>query len=399
MSTEMSAMSGMPASKTLRLAPAMGRVIDRIFYCTSSQIFKIDKTILHTEVRVSGIRLALIAEIQDDALLFKAMTVDDGKNSVTEEEKNRIAHSSLSTTHTLTKLISAEDAKRLIESQGEENIDTAMLFEERAALAERLSSMLRLVPLDDDDTSLFTGSKSDIFNSTSKGLDLSTVRLETVLFRRMVHMLVSLEGLDMEANGKAGDAADGDSDDRPLPVGSIRIDDSMTLSQAREEIFKQLGAHVELPKDFKFMWRGRPFTKAEERRRTVAESLPSLQLRPVKARRRTRRRVPHGLRVLGKYGDSLLDGISEGNEEEWSESDDDTRRYYTEEDGTVSGSVLYRRSGKRRAGRRRGGSDRRYTETDDGTTSGTGKLKKSSKRGKKRKSVAAMKSERNDERE
>ena len=134
-------------------------------------------------------------------------------------------------------------------------------------------------------------------------------------------------------------------DDRPLPVGSIRIDDSMTLSQAREEIFKQLGAHVELPKDFKFMWRGRPFTKAEERRRTVAESLPSLQLRPVKARRRTRRRVPHGLRVLGKYGDSLLDGISEGNEEEWSESDDDTRRYYTEEDGTVSGSVLYRRSG------------------------------------------------------
>ena len=30
-----------------------------------------------------------------------------------------------------------------------------------------------------------------------------------------------------------------------------------------------------------------------------------------------RRRVPHGLRVLGKYGDSLLDGISEGNEEEW----------------------------------------------------------------------------------
>ena len=96
------------------------------------------------------------------------------------------------------------------------------------------------------------------------------MRLETVLFRRMVHMLVSLEGLDMEANGKAGDAADGDSDDRPLPVGSIRIDDSMTLSQAREEIFKQLGAHVELPKDFKFRWRGRPFTKAEERRRTVA---------------------------------------------------------------------------------------------------------------------------------
>ena len=39
------------------------------------------------------------------------MTVDDGKNSVTEAGKNRIAHSSLSTTHTLTKLISAEDAK------------------------------------------------------------------------------------------------------------------------------------------------------------------------------------------------------------------------------------------------------------------------------------------------
>ena len=57
--------------------------------------------------------------------------------------------------------------------------------------------MLRLVPLDEDDSSLFTGSKTDILNSTSKGLDLSTVRLETVLFRRMVHMLVSLEGLDM----------------------------------------------------------------------------------------------------------------------------------------------------------------------------------------------------------
>ena len=68
-----------------------------------------------------------------------------------------------------------------------------MLFEERAALAERLSSMLRLVHLTMT-TPPITGSKSDIFNSTSKGLDLSTVRLETVLFRRMVHMLVSLKG-------------------------------------------------------------------------------------------------------------------------------------------------------------------------------------------------------------
>ena len=168
----------------------------------------------------------------------------------------------------------------------------------------------------------------------------------------MVHMLVSLEGLDMGENEKAEGMGIEDADNRPLPVGSIRIDDSMTLSQAREEIVKQLGGHVELPEDFKFMWRGRPFTKAEERRRTVAESLPSLQLRPVKARRRSRRRIPHSLRVLGKVGSStVLDDISEGDEDDWSDSEDGRsgRRYYTDEDGTVSGSVLYRRSGKRGA--------------------------------------------------
>ena len=160
LSSEMSAISGMAAAKTMRLAPAMGRVIDRIFYCTNSQIFKIDKTILHTEVRVSGIRLALVAEIQDDALLFKAMTVEeDMDNVVSEEEKKRIAESKLSTTHTLTKLITADDAKRLLESEGDDRIETSMSFEERAALAERISAMLRLVPLDEDDSSLFTGSK------------------------------------------------------------------------------------------------------------------------------------------------------------------------------------------------------------------------------------------------
>ena len=108
---------------------------------------------MHTEVRVSGIRLALVAEIQDDALLFKAMTVEeDMDNVVSEEEKKRIAESKLSTTHTLTKLITADDAKRLLESEGDDRIETSMSFEERAALAARISAMLRLVPLDEDDS-------------------------------------------------------------------------------------------------------------------------------------------------------------------------------------------------------------------------------------------------------
>ena len=44
MSTEMSAMSGMPASKTLRLAPAMGRRRQN-FLLYKQPTFKIDKAI------------------------------------------------------------------------------------------------------------------------------------------------------------------------------------------------------------------------------------------------------------------------------------------------------------------------------------------------------------------
>ena len=172
------------------------------------------------------------------------------------------------------------------------------------------------------------------------------MRLETVLFRRMVHMLVSLEGLDMEANGKAGDAVDGDSDDRPLPVGSIRIDDSMTLSQAREEIFKQLGAHVELPR-FQ-VHGGVDHLQKPERRRTVAESL---SLHPAQSKLEGVRRVYPGLRVLGKYGDSLLDGISEGARRRVVRNDDDTVDTIPKKMEQYL-IALYRRSGKRRAGRR-----------------------------------------------
>ena len=354
LATEMAALSGVQASKTMRLLPAMGRIIDRLYFCTVTEIFKIDKTIMHLETKVSGLKLALVAEVKDEATLFKAMPLDKQDT----DENYRV----------LTKLVTQEDARRLLEVDEDVDVDKLMKPEERASVVERISHCLRLVPLDNDEVSPFTGSMNDLAKQTEQGLDLSSVRLETVLFRRMVHILVSLEGL---SDGKDGE--DDTVDQGPLPVGSIRIDDSMTLSQARMEIEKQLGGHVTLPESFKFMTRdGRPFTKLEEQRRTVSESLPSLQLRPANLHRRSRRRIPHRLRAMG-----TLEGISEGDEF-YSEDED----YMYSTDGgrlSMAGSVLGPSRGGRASGR-----------TSGKSTSGSGRHQK----GGKKKSKLAMKTER-----
>jgi hypothetical protein len=391
--SEMTALSGVEAAKTMRLLPAMGRVIDRLFFDTVSKIFKIDKTILHTESKVSGLKLSLTAEIQDDSILFKAMplTIDKSNKSY----------------RTLTKVITTEDANRLLELDGmeERELENILKHEERAALAERISLLLRLVPLDNDESSLYTGSTADLMKATGSGIDLRNVRLETVLFRRMVHILVSLESLPGESKEGEPDGKENE-DGAPLPVGSIRIDDSLTLAQARLEIDKQLGGHVTLPDSFKFMNRdGRPFSKTEEARRTVAESLPSLQLRPSR-RRGVRQRVPHRLRAMGITGENLS-GISEEDDEYFSDEGD-----YGD---YASASVL--RRGSRRGGRRRYDDDdddddyfrrddgparrgrgrRRGGASGSGRTSGTGfsSSKSSRKRSKgKRKSKIALRSER-----
>ena len=147
----------------------------------------------------------------------------------------------LNDTTSLIKIVRIDDAKRLLERTGEKDIANLLLPEKSAILAERICTMLRLV---EKDGASLGSQHSNGMNGISSS-SLSDYRLETAMFRRMVNVAVAIEEVS-EHNGTA-----------PRSVGSITIDDSATLAQARQELQEQLNGHVTLPESFRFTWRGR----------------------------------------------------------------------------------------------------------------------------------------------
>merc|ERR1711871_847032 len=125
---------------------------------------------------------------------------------------------------------------------------------------------------------------------------------------------------------------------------------------------RQLDGHVELPESFRFTWRGRPFNRTQEQHRTIAECLPSLQLRPVRVTAAKQSGIGahyqfQQSRLVGMPLDDIIeDDYMSGTHSEYSGISSDS--------GFVSGSVMYaggrgRQDGRIRRSRRRrvGGSD------------------------------------------
>ncbi len=254
--SEVAALSAVNAAQTLRLPPALGRVLDRIYFDTVEKQFAVDKSLAMIQCRISDEMLSVKAEISARGLMFHVQRADEQGVVLPDAS-------------TLSKNISWDDARRLLERTGERDMHDLLKPAQSAALAERICNMLRLV--EKDGTGLSVGQGAGDLSEAQRNRPLAKYRLETAMFRRMVNVMVAIE-----AAPEGGDSA-GPAD--TLPVGSISIDDSATLAQAREELERQLGGHVDLPENFRFTWRGRPFNRAQEHDRTIAECLPSLQVR------------------------------------------------------------------------------------------------------------------------
>jgi hypothetical protein len=312
MSTEIAALSAVKPTQALRLSPALGRVLDRIFYNVDTGRFQIDKSIVTMQCRISDEMLTVNAEVCEVGFIFRVQRIDEQGNP--HEDKT-----------SLHKTVRWDDARRLLERTGERNdIDYLLQPEQSATLAERVCTMLRLVEKDGAQLSLggAIGGPRMGGGLNQQPAKLSDYRLETAMFRRMVSVVVAIERLGTTGNDPHGPPP-------PTPVGSISIDDSATLAQARDELRNQLAGHVNLPENFRFTWRGKPFTRAQEYYRTIAECLPSLQLRPVQQNLTSLGgRGDGGLSSLASLVGMPLEDIIEGSDSEYTS------------DAYVSGSVM-----------------------------------------------------------
>merc|ERR1711871_1336013 len=149
---------------------------------------------------------------------------------------------------------------------------------------------------------------------------------------------------------------------------------------------RQLDGHVELPESFRFTWRGRPFNRTQEQHRTIAECLPSLQLRPVLVTTAKQSGIgAHYQFQQSRLIGMPLDDIMEDNYDVGMQSG------YTDlssDSGFVSGSVIYAERGGR-GRRRRHGRRRRRVGGSDTEASERGKHRRS-KRSSKRSKVAKL---------
>ena len=333
---EMAALAAVTATQALRLPPALGRVLDRMYYNEEEEVFNIDRSLVTMQCRISDEMLTVDVEVTPVGLSFRVTRIDErGQPHATDPTS-------------LKKIVRWDDAKRLLERAGERDIHDLLLPEKSATLAERICTMLRLV--EKDGASLGNAEGSTLGTLGQKPASLSDYRLETAMFRRMVNVMVAIEEID-DGTGTPPNNLD-NPNNPPRPVGSITIDDSATLAQARSELEEQLRGHVNLPETFRFTWRGRPFTRAQEYFRTIAECLPSLQLRPVATHMVRRpgggsggggssngvRRVPGGGGRRGGLPMSLVGMPLEDIVEEY--YDDDGGNDYYSSDNYVSGSVL-----------------------------------------------------------
>ena len=329
---EMAALAAVTTTQALRLSPALGRVLDRMFVATTTSTstasttttttstFDIDKSLVTLQCRISDEMLTVEASVAPSGLIFTVRRIQEDGSPHPDKTK-------------LSKIVRWDDARRLMERTGDKE---KLVPEKSATLAERICTMLRLVE-SDGSAQLGGGvgmSGTELLGGGGRPSLLSDYRLETAMFRRMVNVTVALETAVEERGDRGGGT--------PSPVGSITIDDSATLAQARDELRSQLSGHVSLPDDFKFTWRGKPFTRAQEYYKTIAECLPSLQLRPV-AHGRMSRRPGERRRASSDLLGMPLEDI---DEEEWSSGDE-----YVSGGGGGAG-----RRGKRRrgGGRRRG---------------------------------------------
>ena len=74
---EMAALAAVKATQAIRLAPALGRILDRIYYNEKQKKYNIDRSLVTMQCRISDEMLNVDAEITSHGLSFKVTRMNE----------------------------------------------------------------------------------------------------------------------------------------------------------------------------------------------------------------------------------------------------------------------------------------------------------------------------------